>query len=41
MKRKEYAKNKEVKNIEEMVFVIFESISKTKWKDKELMATNY
>ena len=28
-------KHEEVKNIEDKIFVIFENISKTKWKEKE------
>ena len=40
MEREVYGGNKN-RNIEEKIFVIFEIISKTKWKGKKLMATNY
>ena len=41
MKKKEYGENKEVGNIEEKIFVIFEIISKQSGKERKLMATNY
>ena len=41
MKREEYGENKEVKNIEKNVFVIFSIFLKQSKKEKKLMATNY
>ena len=34
-------KHKEVGNIEKNIFIVFDSISKTKWKERKPMTTNY
>ena len=41
MKREEYGENKEVGNIEKMVFVIFDILLKQSKKERKPMATNY
>jgi len=41
MKRKEYGENKEVRNIEEKVVVIFILFLKQSKNVRKLMATNY
>jgi len=41
MKRGEYGENKEVVNIEKMVFVIFDILLKQNKKKRKPMATNY
>ena len=39
--KEKYGENKEVGNIEEMIFEIFGYISKIKWKRKKTHGTNY
>jgi len=41
MKREEYGENKEVGNIEKIVFVIFDILLKQSEKERKPMATNY
>ena len=39
--KEKYGENKEVKNIEEMVFVVFDIFLKQSEKERKLMITNY
>ena len=41
MKREEYGENKEVRNIEKNVFVIFKILIKQRKKERKSMATKY
>ena len=41
MKREEYGENKEVGNIEKIVFVIFDILLKQSKKKRKLIANNY
>ena len=41
MKKEEYDENKEVGNIEKMIFVIFEIFLKQSKKKRKHMSTNY
>jgi len=41
MKREEYGENKEVENIEKMIFLIFEIYLKQSKTERKLITTNY